>query len=45
MIYKENENGTYTIKKLNVVVNGVEKHFKNINFNTLDDLQNFLSQF
>ncbi len=45
MIYSQNVDGTFTIKKLNVVVNGVEKKFKNINFNTLDDLQNFLSQF
>lgn len=45
MIYSQNVDGTFTIKKLNVVVNGVEKNFKNINFNTLDDLQNFLSQF
>lgn len=45
MIYSQNVDGTFTIKKLNVVVNGVEKKFRNINFNTLDDLQNFLSQF
>ena len=45
MIYSQNIDGTFTIKKLNVVINGVEKKFKNINFNTLDDLQNFLSQF
>ena len=45
MIYSQNIDGTFTIKKLNVVVNGVEKKFRNINFNTLDDLQNFLSQF
>jgi len=45
MIYSQNVDGTFTIKKLNVVINGVEKKFKNINFNTLDDLQNFLSQF
>lgn len=45
MIYAQNIDGTFTIKKLNVVVNGVEKKFRNINFNTLDDLQNFLSQF
>ena len=32
MIYSQNIDGTFTIKKLNVVVNGVEKNFRNINF-------------
>ena len=45
MIYAQKIDATFTLKKLNVVVNGDKKKFRNNNFNTLDDPQNFLSQF
>ena len=45
MIYKKNDDGSILLKKLNIVIDGVERRYENLTFKNMKAFDSFISQF
>ena len=42
MIYKKNDDGSILLKKLNIVIDGVERRYENLTFKNMKEFDSFM---